>query len=101
MKVWGSIQAPKKIEFVSYSSKYRQETLDVIRNAFFPDETVSIASGIAGNVDAENDLLGLVDDCLKKTGVSLVAREVESGKIIAASINLIQVMMKNLSKMFL
>lgn len=96
MKVWGTIEEPKKIEFVSYSSEYRQETLEVIRNAFFPDETVSIASEIAGNREAENDLLGLVDDCLAKTGVSLLAREVESGKIVAASINLIQVGLKNI-----
>lgn len=91
MKVWGTVEVPKKVEFISYSPQYRQETLDVIRNAFFPDETVSIASEIPGNVEAENDLLGLVDDCLTKTGVSLVARDVASGKIIAVSINLIQV----------
>ena len=91
MKVWGSLEVPNKIEFISYSPRYRQETLDVIRQAFYPFETVSIASEISGNVEAENDLQGLCNDILQKTGVSIIARDVGKNKLVGVAINLVQV----------
>lgn len=91
MRVWGVVNVLKKVEILSYSPEYRQGTLDVIRNAFFPRELFCKAAQIAGNKAAEDDLLGLVDHCLSNSKVSMVAKDVDSGKIVGVSVNLIQV----------
>lgn len=91
MKIWNSIQVVKKIDILSYTSEYRQGVLDVMRKSFFSNEVFCKALKIPGNVDAENDLLGLVDDCLARSKVSLVAKDSDTGKIIGAAVNLIQV----------
>lgn len=90
-KVWGVIEVPEKIEFLSYSSKYYEQVLDVIRKSFFQYETVSVASGVNKNVEAQKDLEILCSDVLKRNGVSLMARNVGQDKIIGVSLNVIQV----------
>lgn len=91
MKVWGSIEAPQRIEFISYSPEYRHQVLNVIRKSFFQFETVSVGSEINKNVEAQKDLELLCDDVLKRSGVSLIAREVETDKIVGAALNVVQV----------
>lgn len=91
MKVWGSIEVPQKIEFISYSPEYRDQVLNVIRKSFFQFETVSVGSGINKNVEAQKDLELLCDDVLKRSGVSLIAREIENDKIVGAALNVVQV----------
>lgn len=92
MTVWGSSKVfQKKIEFISYSPEYREQTLDVMRKSFFQFESVSVGSEINLNVEAQTDLEVLCDDALKRSGVSLIAREVESDLIVGVAINVIQV----------
>lgn len=91
MKVFGSIDIPRKIEFLSYSPQYHEQVLDVIRKSFFQCETVSVGSEINKNVEAQKDLEILCDDVLKRSGVSVIARDVESDLIVGASLNVIQV----------
>jgi hypothetical protein len=91
MKVWGSIEAPNKIEFISYSPEFHDQVLEVIRKAFFAYETVAVASGIDKNVEAQKDLEQLCDDVLKRSGVSLIARDVEKNLIVGVALNVIQV----------
>jgi hypothetical protein len=91
MKVWGSIEVPTKIEFISYSPKYYDQVLEVIRKSFFLYETVSIASEIDKNIEGQKDLELLCDDVLKKSGVSIIARDVEKDKIVGVALNVIQV----------
>ncbi|XP_070498705.1 uncharacterized protein [Chironomus tepperi] len=80
----------KTIEFIPYTPQYYDQTIEVIRNAFFRYETVSVGSEINHNIDAQRDLEGLCNDALKKSDVSIVARDVELDKIVGVAINLIQ-----------
>lgn len=91
MTLWGTLKTPQKIEFISYLPKYREQVLDVIRKAFFMCETVSIASEIDKSVEAQKDLERLCDDVLKKSGVSIIARDVEKDLIVGAALNVLQV----------
>lgn len=91
MKIFGSINIPNKIEFISYSPQYHDQVLDVIRKSFFQYETVSVGSEINTNAEAQKDLEILCDDVLTKSGVSVIARDVEGDKIVGVSLNVIQV----------
>lgn len=91
MKVWGSIEIPNRIEFISYSPKYYEQVLNVIRKSFFIYETVSVASEIDKNIEAQKDLELLCDDVLKRSGVSIIARDVEKDEIVGVALNVIQV----------
>lgn len=92
MKIFGSIEAPNTIEFVSYSPEFYDQVLNVIRKSFFLYETVSIGSGIDKNLEAQKELESLCDDVLRNSAVSIVARDVEKGLIVGVALNLIQVM---------
>lgn len=81
----------KTIELIPYTSKYYDQTIEVIRKAFFKYETVSVGSEIDHNIEAQKDLESLCDDALKKSDVSIIARDVESDKIVGVAINVIQV----------
>jgi hypothetical protein len=91
MKLFGQIEAPRKIEFLSYTPVYHEQVLNVIRKAFFRYETVSVGSEIDKNVAAQKDLEVLCDDVVKNSGVSLMARDVEKDLIVGVSLNVIQV----------
>ncbi|CAG9806245.1 unnamed protein product [Chironomus riparius] len=80
----------KNIEFIPYNSTYYDQTIEVIRKAFFKYETVSVGSEIDQNVEAQRDLEGLCDDALKKSDVSIIARDVELDKIVGVAINVKQ-----------
>lgn len=95
MKIWGSLEVPQKIEFISYSPEYRDQVMNVMRKSFFQYETVSVGSEIDKNIEAQNDLELLCDDALKRSGVSIVARDVEKDLIVGVTINVIQVKANN------
>lgn len=96
MKCWGTIEIPQKIEFISYSPEYHDQVLEVIRQSFFRYETVSVGSEIDKNLDAQKDLELLCIDVLKKSGVSLIARDVEKNLVVGAALNVLQVNKINL-----
>lgn len=91
MKCWGAIETPRKIEFTSYSSQYQDQVLEVIRKSFFRYETVSIGSEIDKNLDAQKDLELLCIDVLKRSDVSLIARDVEKDLVVGVALNVLQV----------
>lgn len=84
-------EIPQKIEFISFSSKYREQTLDVIRKSFFKFETVSVASEIDINPEGQQDLIKLCEDVLQRSNVSIIARDVENDLIVGVALNVIQV----------
>jgi ribosomal protein S18 acetylase RimI-like enzyme len=94
MKLWGYLDTTKQIEFISYRAEYHDQVLEVIRNAFFNQESVSVASEIDKNVDAQRDLEGLCEDVLKKSCVSIIARAVDNDKVVGVALNVIQVKQK-------
>lgn len=99
--MWREIEVPAlktKIEFLAYSSHYRDQTIEVMRKSFFQYETVSVGSEINIDENAQRDLEKLCDDALQKSDVSFVARDVERNKIVGVVINVIQV--GNLFKTF-
>jgi hypothetical protein len=91
MKIWGSLEVPQKIDFISYSPKYRDQVIDVIRKSFFQFETVSVGSEIDKNVEAQRDLERLCDDALQRSGVSIIAKDAEKDLVVGVAINVIQV----------
>lgn len=91
MKVFGSIYIPQKIEFISYSPEYLEGVLEVLRKSFFQYESVCIGSEINKTIDAQKDLEMLCKDVLRKSGVSVIARDVESDKIVGVCLNVVQV----------
>ena len=91
MKVFGFLDFPRKIEFLSYSPLYRDQVLDVMKKSFYQRETVCIATEINKNIEAQKDLEILCDDVLRKGCISVVAKDVELDLIVGAAINVIQV----------
>lgn len=91
MKVWGISKKSKAIEFISYSSQYRDEVLAVIKQAFYPHETVCKASEVSLNAEAVIELQAVCDDVLSKSGTTIVARDVEKNKLVGVALNLIKV----------
>lgn len=90
MRIWGSIEEPRKIEFISYSPEYRDQVLSVLKEGYFPYETVSVGYEISKNVEAQKELEPLYTDVLEKN-LSIIAKDVESNKIVGVVLNLILV----------
>lgn len=101
MKVWGSLETPNKIEFISYSPEYHDQVFDVLRKSFFVNENVAVACGIDKNLEAQKELELLCEDALKRSGVSMLARDVEKNLIVGIALNVIQVIKCNLHKVFI
>lgn len=79
-----------KIEFVSLNPELLEGALEVIRKGFFPHESVSIAVNLVNNQEAMAELEGL---CIRaaKDGVSVVAIEKTTKKVIGVAFNKPQV----------
>uniref|UniRef100_A0A1B6E1D1 N-acetyltransferase domain-containing protein n=2 Tax=Clastoptera arizonana TaxID=38151 RepID=A0A1B6E1D1_9HEMI len=92
MKKWGET-ADTKIEFYTMSKEEAEESLQVIREAFFPFENVSVGCEVKSNPAACKELELL---CLEAAndGVSILAREKGSHKIVGVSYNKIQTITK-------
>lgn len=91
MKTFGSIYIPQEIEFISYSPGYHEGVLEVMRKSFFQYESVCIGTEINKTIEAQKDLEILCEDVLRKSGVSVIARDVESDKIVGVCLNVVQV----------
>ncbi|XP_015188943.1 PREDICTED: uncharacterized protein LOC107073050 [Polistes dominula] len=87
-RLWGST-TDEAIEFESLTNDTLSGALDVIRTSFFTQESVCKAVGILSEPGAADELIELCLDAAKD-GVSIVALEVETGKVVGALFNKIQ-----------
>lgn len=86
---WGSLE-DGTIEFESLTAETLEGALTVIREAFFTDESVSVAVDLLSETGAPEELEELCRDAMRD-GVSVVAIDVTTGEVVAASFNKIQV----------
>lgn len=89
MKKWGE-SVDGKIEYTTMSMEEAMEGLDVLRAAFFPDENVCIGCEMTSNPAACRELENLCLDTARD-GVSILAKEKATKKIVGVCYNKIQV----------
>jgi len=89
VRVWGRT-ADKKIKFLSLSAKYLPGALSIYRDSFFVNEAVHKVIGIAQSDKASRQVLS-VFEVIAQNGVSVVAVEEDTDKVVGAAINRIQV----------
>jgi hypothetical protein len=89
VREWGRT-ANKKFKFLSLSAKYLPGALSIYKNSFFVNETIHKVTGIAQSDKASRQVLN-VFEVAAQNGVSVVAVEVDSDKVVGAAINRIQV----------
>ncbi|CAG9768027.1 unnamed protein product [Ceutorhynchus assimilis] len=87
-RVWATSEEGK-IEYVSLTPDRLDETVQLLRNYFFTRETVCEAVGLSKIPEAIAECNEVVIDTAKH-GVSVVAIDKESGKVIGALMNKIQ-----------
>ncbi|KAH8330364.1 hypothetical protein KR067_001727 [Drosophila pandora] len=89
-RVWGTLH-DGKFEVRSVTQSDLEEALDVLDNSFFINESVCIACEInlPQNVQARQELRELCR-ITALDGVSLLVKEVETGRVVAVSFNKIQ-----------
>lgn len=115
-RLWGILEIPEKIEFISYNDQYREKTLSVgfkgfsyfgpcnnlnnffnflfvqvIRNSFFKYEIGCVTCEIDSSLEAKKDLESLCEEVLRSSGVSIIARDVTNDNIVGVALNMIQV----------
>lgn len=79
------------VEYGSYNArKHYQGTIDLLHRGFYPHDAACMAVDVPNNPKAELELDQLVKSSLKD-GVSVVALEKTTGKLIGAAVNKIQV----------
>lgn len=88
-RFWGSTQ-DGRIEFESLTDETLEGALDVIRRSFFLYESVCIGVDLNSEAGAREELEEL---CLfaAKDGVSVVAKDITTNKVVGVSFNKIQV----------
>ncbi|XP_043275152.1 uncharacterized protein [Venturia canescens] len=86
---WGSTD-DGNIEFESLTTETLQGALTVIREEFFTDENVSVGVELTSEPGASEELEELCLDAIKD-GVSVVAIDVTTGKVVGAALNKIQI----------
>ncbi|KAG5893063.1 hypothetical protein JTB14_014843 [Gonioctena quinquepunctata] len=89
-KIWKSSD-DGKIDFISLTPEYLDESLEVLKQSFYCFEEVSIAIGLPGNEAAISEL----DELLLRTafdGVSVIAIERNSNKVCGVAFNKIHVL---------
>lgn len=79
------------IEFWTMPVFQAEEALDVLRNGFFEDEAFCIAVGVDKDQIAQRDLENLALESAKD-GMSIMAIDKDSGKIVGCSFNKYQVL---------
>ncbi|XP_018575162.1 uncharacterized protein LOC108913973 [Anoplophora glabripennis] len=79
-----------KIEYVSLNPEFLQGALNVLRGGFFPHESASVAVDLAKHPDAMTDLEDLSIGAAKD-GVSVVAIEKSTKKVVGVAFNKLQV----------
>jgi hypothetical protein len=88
-RVWGRT-ADKKFKFLSLSAKYLPGALSIYRDSFFANESIHKVTGIARSDKASRQVLSLYE-VIAQNGVSVVAVEEDTDKVVGAAINRIQV----------
>jgi len=89
VRVWGRT-ADKKFKFLSLSAKYLPEALSIYRDSFFLHEAVHKVAGIAQSDKASRQVLRFFE-VIAQHGVSVVAVEEDTDKVVGAALNRIQV----------
>lgn len=84
------MEIPNRIEFISYTSEYHDQVIDVLRE-FFQLETVCISTGINKNLEAQRDLEKFSSEIMEKANINVIAKDVDTNKVVGAALNLIQV----------
>ncbi|XP_076684579.1 uncharacterized protein LOC143377315 isoform X2 [Andrena cerasifolii] len=87
---WGSTE-DGAIEFESLTEDTLEGALNVMRKSFFVDESVCKGVALTSEAGASSELEELCLDAAKD-GVSVVAIDVESGEVVGAAFNKIQVL---------
>lgn len=88
MTKWGEKNG---IEFWTMPVDRAEEALDVLRNGFFEDEAFCISVGVDKDQCAQRELENLALES-SKDGISIMAVDKESGKIVGVSFNKYQVL---------
>lgn len=78
------------IEYVSLTRDLLPGALQVIKDSFYPYETVCIACGLADDPEGQHELEDLSADTALD-GVSVVARDVSNGRVVGVAFNKLQV----------
>lgn len=86
---WGSLQNGS-IVIEALTSETLEGAIDVIRETFFTQESVSLACEVLSESGASEELEEL-NKLIAQDGVSLIARDVNSSKVVAVSINKLDV----------
>jgi len=89
VRVWGRAE-DKKFKFIPLSAKYLPDALSIYRDSFFVHEAVHKVTGIAQSDKASRQLLRFFE-LTAQNGVSVVAVEEDTDKVVGAAINRIQV----------
>ena len=89
VRVWGRT-ADKKFKFLSLSAKYLPGALSLYGDSFFVNEAIHKVTGIAQSDKASRQVLSLFE-VVAQNGVSVVAVEEDTDKVVGAAINRIQV----------
>lgn len=79
-----------EIEYVSLNAKFLQGALNVLRNGFFPYESVCTAVELTKNPGAVTELEELATGAAKD-GVSIAAVEKSTHKVVGIAFNKLQV----------
>ena len=82
----------EEFEIILYDPKFEDETVQLLKESFFINEVVSAATGVGECEESQKELSKLCIE-VAKNGVTLLAREIKSGKIVGVSFNVIQVSM--------
>ena len=89
VQVWGRT-ADNNFKFLSLSAKYLPGALSIYRDSFFVHEAVHKVTGIA-QCDRTSAQVLKFFDLIAQNGVSVVAVEEDTDKVVGAAINRIQV----------
>uniref|UniRef100_A0A1B6G2I3 Uncharacterized protein n=1 Tax=Cuerna arida TaxID=1464854 RepID=A0A1B6G2I3_9HEMI len=87
MTKWGEKNG---IEFWTMPPERAEEASEVLRNGFFEDEAFCNYTGISEDSEGQKELSNLAVTCAKD-GISTMAIDIQTGKIVGVSYNKIQV----------
>lgn len=87
-RTWGTTP-DGRYEFVSLTNETLPAAMNVMRRAFFGEETVSIACELPNNPEAAAELEDMIIHAAED-GVSIIAVEAATGEVAAAAINIFE-----------
>ncbi|KAF2886993.1 hypothetical protein ILUMI_19180 [Ignelater luminosus] len=91
--VW-AVSSNGLLKYISVTPSHLQDVLNIMRNCFFKEESVSRAIGLNKSTEAICELNELVLDILED-GVSVIAVEEKTGRVAGSLLNKI---MRNLTE---